>query len=121
VVNGRQAMAVVRTGTQIFSGCHLYDHFTETTQLESTEHGKSVSFFDLFYRIEGLKSGMHHPDGMLWIRTPKREHSQHAAKVPLAAVAPTLLDLLTIPKPSAIAEESVLRGGPVRQAALTGP
>ena len=32
-VNGRQAMAVVRTGRQIFSGCHVYDNLPATTPL----------------------------------------------------------------------------------------
>ena len=70
--------------------------------------GKSTKFFDFFYKIEGLKSGMHHPDGMLWIREPARSHSHHGEKVPLAAVAPTLLDLLGIPKPASMKEQSVL-------------
>jgi hypothetical protein len=109
-INGAQAMAVVRTGRQIFSGCHLYDSFPATTEVFSSHTGRSARLFDLFYRIEGLKSGMHHPDGMLWIRTPDRVPSQHAAKVPLAAVAPTLLDLLKIPRPAAMAGASVLGG-----------
>lgn len=108
-VNGKQAMAVVRTGTQIFSGCHVYDNLAANTQLTSTETGQSANFFDLFYKIEGLKSGMHHPDGMLWIRRPDRAHSHHADKVPLAAVAPTLLDLLGIAPPASMKHQSILR------------
>jgi hypothetical protein len=107
-LNGRQAMAVVRTGTQIFSGCHIYDKLPANAQLISSETGTSINFFDLFYKIEGLKSGMHHPDGMLWIRRPDRAHSQHADKVPLSAVAPTLLDLLGIGKPSTMKNGSIL-------------
>ncbi len=106
-VNGRQAMAVVRTGLQIFSGCHIYDNL-ENTQMLEAEGARSVKFFDLFYKIEGLKSGMHHPDGMLWIRQPSRQHSHHGKKVPLAAVAPTLLDLLGIARPATMKEYSVL-------------
>ena len=33
-----------------------------------------VPFFDLFYRLDLLKSGQHHPDGLLWIHTPARRH-----------------------------------------------
>ena len=116
-VNGRQAMAVVRTGLQIFSGCHVYDHLPESTQISSVATGKSAPFFDFFYKIEGLKSGMHHPDGMLWIRRRDRVHTDHAEKVPLAAVAPTLLDLLGIPAPATM-QTSVLRDGR-REPALT--
>lgn len=106
-VNGRQAMAVIRTGLQIFCGCHIYDNLP-TTQLLLGDGGKSGKFFDLFYKIEGLKSGMHHPDGMLWIREPARRHTHHGDKVPLAAVAPTLLELLGLEKPASMKESSVL-------------
>ena len=107
-VNGRQAMAVVRNGLQIFSGCHVYDNLPADVQI-TTLDGKPAKFFDFFYKIDGLKSGMHHPDGMLWIREPSKQHSQHSAKVPLAAVAPTLLDLLGIPKPESMKDNSILR------------
>jgi hypothetical protein len=108
-VNGRQAMAVIRTGRQIFCGCHVYDNLPSDTQLVSAATGRSSNFFDFFYRVDGLKSGMHHPDGMLWIRQPGRRHTQHGGKVPLSAVAPTLLDLLGIEKPSSMIGESILR------------
>ena len=116
-VNGLQAMAVVRTGMQVFSGCHVYDNLSETAQLTSSETGKSTRFFDLFYKIEGLKSGMHHPDGMFWIRRADRAHTDHAEKVPLSAVAPTLLDLLGIQPPSTMQASALKRGE--REPALT--
>lgn len=56
-------------------------------------------FFEVFYRLDGLKSGKHHPDGILWIRTTQPEHCIHDRKVPLAAVAPTILSLLGIQPP----------------------
>ena len=117
-LNGRQAMAVIRTGTQIFSGCHVYDNLPANQQLISAT-GKSINFFDLFYKIEGLKSGMHHPDGMLWIRRPDRVHSYHADKVPLSAVAPTLLDLLGIEGPATMKHRSILSSDGRREPALS--
>lgn len=118
-LNGRQAMAVIRTGSQIFSGCHIYDNLPADAQLISSDTGKSINFFDLFYKIEGLKSGMHHPDGMLWIRRPDRVHSYHAEKVPLSAVAPTLLDLLGIEGPAAMKHRSILSPDGRREPALS--
>ncbi len=57
--------------------------------------GRSVRFNDVFYVVkDSLKSGMHHPDGMLWIRMPDREHSASSEKVPLTAVAPTIMNIL---------------------------
>ena len=34
---------------------------------------------------------MHHPEGMLWIRTPGQEHREVNDPVPLTAIAPTVL------------------------------
>jgi hypothetical protein len=106
-VDGRTAMAVERSGLQVFCGCHLYQTLPKTVQLVCGD-GRSADFYKFFYQVEGMKSGMHHPDGMLWIRRPDRVHSSHAEKVPLAAVAPTLLDLLGLPKPDSMTESSIL-------------
>lgn len=114
-VNGRQAMAVVRSGNEVFSGCHVYDDLPADTQLVVKDTDRRTGFFSLFYKVEGMKSGMHHPDGLLWIREPGRRPSRHAEKVPLSAVAPTLLELLGMPKPSAMKGSSVL--GPAGQPA----
>ena len=43
---------------------------------------------------------MHHPDGMLWIRRAAATHAVHPGHVPLATVAPTLLELCDVPRPS---------------------
>ena len=62
--------------------------------------GRSVPFFDLFYQGDGIKSGMHHPDGFLWIRGPDRQHQGSQEKVPLRAVAPTVLAMFGLTAPS---------------------
>ncbi|MCI0408956.1 MAG: hypothetical protein L0191_10390, partial [Acidobacteria bacterium] len=62
--------------------------------------GEEASFFDLFYQMEGIKSGMHHPDGLLWIRTPEKKHSVTEEKIPLTAIAPTLLAFFGIEPPA---------------------
>ena len=115
-VEGRQAMAVERSGVQVFCGCHIYQRLPKNAQLVRGD-GQSADFFSLFYQVEGMKSGMHHPDGMLWIRQPDRAHRQHPEKVPLAAVAPTLLHLLGLPKPDSMKESSVLDKAAVREPA----
>ena len=68
---------------------------------------RSIPFFELFYHVDGLKSGMHHPDGMLWIRTPQRQHFVEPAKVPLVSVAPTLLEMFGISKPAYMKGEPI--------------
>jgi predicted AlkP superfamily phosphohydrolase/phosphomutase len=62
--------------------------------------GRTMRFGDLFYKMDTGKTGMHHPDGILWIRRPNYRHQTTAEKVPLTAVAPTLLNLLNVPAPS---------------------
>ena len=64
------------------------------------EAGVSRPFFDVFYQADGTKSGMHHPDGVLWIRTPDRTHAIHSGKVPLRAIAPTVLKMFRVPPPN---------------------
>ena len=60
---------------------------------------REESFFSIFFRVEGIKSGMHHPDGLFWIRRPSAEHCRIANAVPLDHVAPTLLAELGIAPP----------------------
>ena len=67
--------------------------------LESPVHEESAPFFDVLYRLEIVKSGFHHPDGMLWVRRPDRRHRVHEGKIPLRAVAPMILDSFGVQMP----------------------
>jgi len=95
----RQALAVGRNGSGIFVGCRIYEPLPRDARLTLAPGADDVSFFELFYQVDGVKSGMHHPDGMLWIRTPARRHAVYAKHVPLAAVAPTILEHFRVPRP----------------------
>jgi hypothetical protein len=98
-VNGRNVVGVDREGpTSIFAGITLYDEIADDAILVNAE-GKQVKFYDLFYRADTIKSGMHHPDGALWIRTPRRDHRINQERVTLRAVAPTMLQILGIEPP----------------------
>ncbi len=109
-VDGRNALMVNRSRDRILSGCRIIDDVDRDAVLRLGESGRTIPFFDLFYQIAGIKSGMHHPDGMLWIRTPGRQHRVETAKVPLVSVAPTLLEMLGLPKPTYMAAEPIRRG-----------
>ncbi len=102
-VDRQPAMLVQRDGSLVTTKCQLHEQVATGTQLSRGEGGAAVPFFDMFYQLEDSKSGMHHPDGMLWVRTPGQPHRKHAAKVPLAAVAPALLDLMGMPIPAHMA------------------
>lgn len=90
MVAGQPAMLARESGTSVFAGCCLF-HQLDAELLLERMHNASLPFFQLFYQVEGLKSGKHHPDGILWIRDASRRHRRYPAKVPLRNVAPTLL------------------------------
>ena len=96
----RQALAAVCNGCGVFVGCRIYEPLPRDAGLNLPGTAEETPFFELFYQVDGVKSGMHHPDGMLWIRTPARRHAVHAQHVPLATVAPTLLERCGVPRPS---------------------
>jgi Type I phosphodiesterase / nucleotide pyrophosphatase len=93
------ALYVKRQESSLFCGCPVNRSLAESATLAG-EEGKTVPFFDVFYQIEGIKSGMHQSDGMLWISTPARSHAVHEEKVPLTAIAPTILEMFDIPVPA---------------------
>ena len=68
-------------------------------KLTIADYRSSHPVLDVFYKVDGVKSGMHHPDGMLWIRAPGARHAVHPTHVPLATVAPTILERFGVPRP----------------------
>jgi hypothetical protein len=97
-----KVMYVVRKGASVFAGCTISRAVDQNDRIEFLGSDRSARFFDLFYAVDFLKSGMHHRDGMLWIRTPARRHFVNPEKVPLVQVAPTLLQLLGLPQPASM-------------------
>ena len=95
----RPAIAVERNGCGLFVGCRVYERLSGDARLALEGSSIDVPFFDLFYQVDGVKSGMHHPDGMLWVRSPARTHVVHSTHVPLATVAPTILAHFNVPRP----------------------
>jgi hypothetical protein len=96
-VGGRHVVFVHRHGASLHAGCGIYRALGPDAKIEVRGEERSVRFADYFYRIDGMKSGMHHPDGMLWVRRPERRHRVNRDKLPLTAVAPMVLDLLSSP------------------------
>jgi hypothetical protein len=90
---------VERREANVFSGCIIYNQLEHDVLLEGGVGGKSLPFFRLFYQVESLKSGMHHPDGILWMRIPGSRPRVHHEKVSLRDVAPTLLSMFGVEQP----------------------
>jgi hypothetical protein len=99
-IDGKPAMSVEQNGAQLFTGCQIYSKIPKTAAITVEGTNISVPFYDLFYQVEGMKSGMHHPDGLLWIRTPDLKHQAYDGKVALDRVCPTLVEWFGLPIPS---------------------
>jgi hypothetical protein len=70
----------------VFFGCDIHEAIDNSARIE----GLDASFPDIFYVLPHTKSGVHHPDGVLWIKNG--EHRVHTEKVSILDVVPTLLE-----------------------------
>lgn len=93
MADGEQVMLIRLDGTKLLTGCMIDLPPDRDALVSSGASNEARRFWDLFYPLEALRSGMHHPDGVLWIRTPARRHVTVDRKVSLLEVAPTLLAL----------------------------
>ena len=98
----RRLMFVKSQGNEVFAGCTIGDK-VESSAVVTNGDGVARPFYDLFYDCRVVKSGMHHPDGIFWVSTPDRKHSVEKEKLPLRAVAPTILALADCPVPEFMA------------------
>jgi len=95
--DGSSVMKARLTNEEIFAGCTVFSPPPPDTEIKSPFTNDVVKFSEVFYLIEaGLKSGMHHPHGILWLRTPERRHAVVDRLVSLQEIAPTLLDIMEI-------------------------
>ncbi len=114
-VEDKPALDLRCEGSQLFGGCHVFTQLPGDAVLRSEETGASKPFFDFFYQAQSLKSGMHHPDGMLWIRLPDGRHAVTEEKGSLVSIAPTVLHLLDVPVPT------WMNGAPLVTRSSAGP
>jgi hypothetical protein len=94
-VSGEPLIALRREDEGLFVGCAV----TDPKYLSATvaHNGATRPFAELFHMVSTMRSGKHHPDGCLWIRTG--EHRVVDEKVPLERVAPTVLTQLGVAVP----------------------
>jgi hypothetical protein len=89
-VDDEPLMAVKREGKNIFAGCRVTDAEVVDRPVTRRSDGNRRRFGDLFYMIHTMRSGRHHPDGVLWIKSDR--HSIIPERVPLTDIAPTILN-----------------------------
>jgi hypothetical protein len=82
-------------GSDVMAGCAIFHTVPPGTEVQGP--AGVTAFETLFYEVDTTKSGMHHRDGMLWIRPPKGIRGRAApGHVPLESFAPTMLSMLGV-------------------------
>src|SRR5207247_185444 len=107
-LGGEAVLRTQRENATLSGGCSIFHHVVRNAIITASGSGRSIPFFDLFYQADGLKSGMHHPDGLLWIRYPNHSHQVHTENVSLISIAPTILDVFGVPRPPHMTGPSLL-------------
>jgi hypothetical protein len=96
-IDGEPLMKVKREGSSLFAGCRFTDTAVLDQPITRRPDGARQAFGDLFYMIHTMRSGRHHPDGVLWVRNGT--HQVIEEKVPLTDIAPTVLAHFGVEQP----------------------
>lgn len=83
-------MKLERTGSSLFTGCAINSQVDMNQPITRASDGSQRRFGDLFYMIHGMRSGRHHPDGVLWIGSERQQIVP--SKLQLEKVASVLLE-----------------------------
>ena len=98
-VDGKKLMNARCAGNEVHAGCAIFSS-TEKNAVVRNAKGEEMPFGKLFYQASGLKSGMHHPDGIFWIRDSTKKPRTAPQRISLRQVAPTLLAHFGVAKPA---------------------
>jgi hypothetical protein len=98
-VDGEPLMLVERKDNGVFIGCKITDTRVTDKLVVRKSDGAKRRFGDLFYMIHSARSGRHHGDGILWIRSDGK-HEVHEEKVSLTQIAPTVMKHFGVEPPS---------------------
>lgn len=107
--DGTPAFSAELDGSDVIGQCKCRFLMPADAQLKVVESGQTIDFNDVFYWVDSIKSGAHHPAGVLWIRQPSGSYEVHEEPVSLTRIAPTILDLLDIEIPAFMEERSLLK------------
>ncbi|MGB6974960.1 MAG: hypothetical protein WBD67_09790 [Terracidiphilus sp.] len=113
-VDGGKAFAAKVEDAAVFTGFTIRKKIPQEAVMTSAANGASTRFFDLLYAIEGMKSGMHHPDGLLWIRDARISKSSNP-RVAIESITPTILEMLGLSIPTHLKDPSLLRQAKVAE------
>jgi hypothetical protein len=105
----RPAFHMSVQGADLMVQCNYGGVIAPGTVLTHETSSRTVPFFEIFYSMDVVKSGFHHPDGMLWVRHPDRTHVIHEDKLSIRSIAPAVLELFDLPRPDYMTSQSFLR------------
>jgi hypothetical protein len=105
-IDGRRLLRGEINGASLFCACAINDPLAMRSDVVGSG-GATVPFNQMFNMVHSMRSGRHHPDGVLWIRDGR--HRVHDGKVRLVDIAPTVLDRFGVTPPSSMSGESLDR------------
>ncbi|HWL09302.1 MAG TPA: hypothetical protein VNQ76_12920 [Planctomicrobium sp.] len=117
--NGKEAFTASVQGTDVIGQCRCREIPGKEAVITDTTDGRTIPFSEVFYRVDTVKSGFHHPDGLFWVRRPGQGHQVLSNRVSLTAVAPTVLDLLGVAKPESMKADSIFTNSASGQTSKT--
>ncbi len=71
--------------------CSLSKQVAPDALISRQGSNDTLRFFDVFYQIDGMKSGCHHPDGILWLATGQ---PRDGGRCSILDIFPTILTAL---------------------------
>jgi hypothetical protein len=106
--DGRSVMRSRRTGNELYAQCCIWAPPAKGEMVISSAGGNPLPFEALFHPVgDGVKSGMHHRDGILWMRVPGVPPRKVVRRISLQEIAPTLLALCDVPVTQAFARPAI--------------
>jgi hypothetical protein len=96
-VDGTRVFSARRDGAGLFAGCRYLDPVVMEREAVDTRTGARRRFDELFYLVDGHRSGHHHPEGVLWVRTGRGR--VHPEPVSILDIAPTVLSMFGVEPP----------------------
>jgi hypothetical protein len=112
---------MARNDQAILIQCRCTSAVPHDVVITSEDSSKCIPFFDVFYQVNTVKSGRHHPDGLLWIRHLNRNHIVYEQKVSIRSIAPTVLKMFNMPIPSYMTSQPLTLGLPSAREQVNRP
>lgn len=98
------------TESSLHVGCRIFTPLPDDAVISWPGSEKTEKFSNLFYDAPStVKSGGHHPDGVLWVKRPSVSPEVVKEKVSLQVVAPMILEMFGIKPEINMQNSSILK------------